>query len=70
MIETGRFNPFELSLFSAEVSELADELDSGSSGSFCRVGSSPIFRIGYFVPDRLQNAGGSVFIMPLIFEHS
>ena len=28
----------------AEVSELADELDSGSSGSFCRVGSSPIFR--------------------------
>lgn len=31
----------------AEVSELADELDSGSSGGFRREGSSPFFRIGY-----------------------
>lgn len=29
----------------AEVSELADELDSGSSGGFRREGSSPFFRI-------------------------
>ena len=31
----------------AEVSELAAELDSGSSGGFRREGSSPFFRIGY-----------------------
>ena len=31
----------------AEVSELADELDSGSSGGFRREGSSPFFRIVY-----------------------
>ena len=32
----------------AEVSELADELDSGSSGGFRREGSSPFFRIGSY----------------------
>ena len=31
----------------AEVSELADALDSGSSGGFRREGSSPFFRIVY-----------------------
>ena len=33
----------------AEVSELADELDSGSSGGFRREGSSPFFRIHLIV---------------------
>ena len=31
----------------AEVSELADEQDSGSCGGFRREGSSPFFRIVY-----------------------
>lgn len=48
----------------AEVSELADELDSGSSGGFRREGSSPFFRIA---DQRSLRDKASFFVLPSSF---